>query len=54
MSSFYTDVIQKDPRFHSINRVADLDLLVPLTRQKVEAILADAKAEGVQPAAYET
>ncbi len=54
MGSFYTDVIQKDPRFNSINRVAELHLLEPITRQKVEAIIADANAEGVPLMAYET
>lgn len=38
--SFYSDVIQKDPRFHSTSRVVDLSLLEPVTRASVQAILA--------------
>ena len=44
MNNFYRDVISKDPRFNSTDRIADLNLLEPVTRQGVEAIIADAKA----------
>jgi len=54
MSNFYTDVIKKDPRFNSPNRVSDLNLLEPVTRQLVEAIVADAKAKGIEVMVYET
>lgn len=44
--SFYTDVIQKDQRFRSIEPVRDLNLLEPVTRAAIQCIIADAaKAE---------
>ncbi len=52
--NFYQDVIQKDPRFNSSKRVADMNLLEPVTRAAVEAILADAKAQGHQVMVFET
>jgi hypothetical protein len=54
MSNFYTDIISKDPRFNSTDRIADLNLLEPVTRQKVEAIIADAKAHGLDLMVFET
>ena len=54
MSSFYTDVIQKDPRFHSINRVQDLALLEPITRVAILSIISDAKADGIDLMIFET
>jgi hypothetical protein len=54
MSSFYTEVIKSDPRFGSNKRVADIDLLEPVTRQRVLEIVADAKAHGVDLMIYET
>lgn len=52
--SFYTDVIAKDARFHSTAAVHDLALLEPVTRAAVMAIIADAKAEGIDLMAFET
>ena len=52
--SFYTDIIQKDPRFHSINRVQDLALLEPITRAAVLSIILDAKADGINLMVFET
>lgn len=52
--SFYVEVIQKDPRFHSTAAVHDLALLEPVTRAAVLAIIADAKAEGIDLMAFET
>lgn len=46
MSNFYSDVIQKDPRFNSPNACADLAMLEPGTRAAVEAIIADAAKLG--------
>ena len=45
--SFYTDVIQADPRATSVDAIRDLDLLEPATRAAVEAIIADAAALGI-------
>ena len=36
--SFYTDVIMSDPRFNSSKRIADLELLEPVTRDLVQAV----------------
>src|SRR2546425_4442636 len=54
MNSFYTDVILKDQRFNTTERVNDVMLLEPATRQIVEAIIADAKAHGVDLMIFET
>ncbi|SEA62860.1 M15 family metallopeptidase [Nitrosospira multiformis] len=54
MSSFYRDVILKDSRFNSTYRIADRDLLEPLMRQKVEGIVAAAKAKGFHLMVFET
>ncbi|WON74450.1 M15 family metallopeptidase [Nitrosospira sp. Is2] len=54
MSSFYSDVILKDPRFNSTDRVEDQYLLEPLTRQKVEGIIAAAKGRGLNLMVFET
>ena len=48
MGNHYTDVILKDSRFNTTKRVDDIMLLEPVTRQLVEAIIADAKAHGVE------
>ncbi len=52
--SFYTEVIQHDPRFHSAVAVSDVRLLEPTFRAAVAAIVADALAEGVQLRVLET
>ncbi len=54
MPNFYTDIIQKDARFCSTATIADLSLLEPVTRQAVEAIMADAKAAGIKLMVFET
>ena len=54
MSTFYDDVILKDPRFESATRVADLDLLEPKTRQLVQQILDAAQEMGISLMVYET
>lgn len=54
ISSFYTDVIQKDRRFRSTARVDDLTLLEPFTMARVMAILAAAQARGVRLRVHET
>ncbi len=54
MSDFYNDVITKDPRFHSLDRVADIDLMEPSVRQKVLKLMEDAKKIGIELMVYET
>jgi hypothetical protein len=54
MGNFFTDTISSDGRFHSTQRVADLSLLEPVMRQKVQAIIADARARGITVMAFET
>lgn len=46
MSNFYKDVICKSPLFKSTTAVKTPDLLEPVTRAAVMAILSDAKAAG--------
>lgn len=52
--SFYTDVLQKSPVYHSPNRVSDLQWLEPVTRAAVIAILADAREAGTPLMVFET
>jgi hypothetical protein len=53
--SFYTDVIAESPKFGSVERVSDIELLEPTTRAAVEAIIKDAKDHyGLDLIAYET
>jgi hypothetical protein len=47
-------VAVKDPRFNSVNRISDLNLLEPVTRQKVLAIIRDAAAKGINIMVFET
>ena len=54
MSNFYKDVICRDRRFETLLQVRDMDLLEPTFRAKVEGILADAKAKGVELLVLET
>jgi D-alanyl-D-alanine carboxypeptidase len=54
MGDFYTDVISVDPRFNSVDRVDDPDLLEPITRQLVEGIISQAQALGFEMMIFET
>jgi D-alanyl-D-alanine carboxypeptidase-like protein len=54
MGTFYTDVIEQDPRFTSVARVSDPELLEPITRQLVEGIIADAQQQGIELMIFET
>jgi hypothetical protein len=54
MGTFYTDVIQKDTRFQSAARVADLALLEPTTRRLVQQIVDGAQKMGISLMVYET
>jgi hypothetical protein len=52
--NFYTDVLQKDPRFHSTAACRDLAMLEPDTRAAVAAIVTDAAELGIALVATET
>jgi hypothetical protein len=52
--NFYTDVVMTDPRFNSAKRIADPELLEPATRDLVQAIIADAAANGLRLMIFET
>jgi LAS superfamily LD-carboxypeptidase LdcB len=52
--SFYTDVIQPDPRFHSPVECRDVALLEHFTRIAVANIIADAKSLGISLIVTET
>jgi Domain of unknown function (DUF1906)/D-alanyl-D-alanine carboxypeptidase len=52
--NFYTDVIMTDPRFNSTKRIADPELLEPTTKDLVQAIIADAAANGLKLMIFET
>jgi D-alanyl-D-alanine carboxypeptidase len=54
MGNFFTDVIEKDARFHSVNRIADPALLEPVTRAAVQAVIADASTRGIKLMIFET
>lgn len=54
MSNFYADVISVDPRFNSVTRVDDINLLEPATKQAVANIIADARAMGIDLMVFET
>ena len=52
--SFYTDVIAKDVRFKFKAAVHDMDLLEPVMREAVQAIIAEAGKADIKLMAYET
>src|SRR5438477_13219095 len=54
MPSFYEDVIKNDARFNSAKRVADPELLEPVTRAAIANILQDARALGIELMVFET
>lgn len=54
LNTFYTDVIEKDPRFELATRIAELDLLEPRTRQLVQQIVDSAGKMGISLMIYET
>lgn len=53
-TNFYTGVIMHDPRFNSTKRIADPELLEPVTRELVQAVIADAEANGLKLMIFET
>jgi D-alanyl-D-alanine carboxypeptidase len=54
MGNFFTDVISKDPRFTSTERIADIKLLEPATNSRVQAIISSAYTMGVPLMVFET
>jgi len=54
MGNFFTDVISKDSRFSSTNRIDDLALLEPVTRQLVLMIIQQAANMGFDMMVFET
>jgi hypothetical protein len=54
MGTFFDDVISNDSRFNSVTRVADLNLLEPVTRELVEQIVEGAAALGFSLMVFET
>jgi hypothetical protein len=54
MGNFFTDVIQRDPRYRSVAPIRDLDLLEPGFSSKVAAIMRDAEGAGTVLVPVET
>jgi hypothetical protein len=54
IKTFYTDVIAQDPRFKSVPRVHDADLLEPATRRLVEGVIEAAARMGIELMIFET
>ena len=54
MSSFFTDVLSLDPRFHSRKPLSDLDLLEPVTRGLVQQVMQEAATLGISLMVFET
>lgn len=52
--NFYTDIIQKDPRYSSVGRCTDTSLLEPVTRAAVLAIVDAAAKLGLPVIVFET
>ena len=52
--SFYTDVIKKDARFNTADKVDDVNLLESNMRRKVAAIISDAASAGHKLKVIET
>lgn len=54
MTNFYQNIIKKDKRFNHLNRIGDLDLLEPSFRARVQAIVSELAAAGIQVRIIET
>jgi hypothetical protein len=54
MTNFFRQVILNDARFGLSERVSDLELLEPITREKVRAIIAAARDQGLELRVFET
>lgn len=53
-ANFYSDVITKDPRFGSVARIDDAQLLEPVTRALVQEIVSAARGMGIDVIVWET
>jgi hypothetical protein len=54
MGNFFTDVIQHDPRYRSVDPVKDGTLLEPGFREKVARVVASARDRGIELVPVET
>lgn len=54
LGNFFTDVLQRDERFHSRKPLNDLDLLEPVTRSLVQQVIQEAGTLGISLMAFET
>ena len=54
MNNFYADVLAHDHRFHSTELVNAMELLEPVTRAAVLAVIDDAKTHGIELMVFET
>jgi D-alanyl-D-alanine carboxypeptidase len=54
MGNFYQDVLSKDERFNSTDAINDINLLDPVTRAAVEAIIQEARESGLDLMIFET
>jgi hypothetical protein len=52
--SFFTDVVAKDPRFASVQRIHDVALLEPVMRDAVQKIIDDSRVLGFETMVFET
>lgn len=54
MGNFYTDVIQTDRRYHSIDVIRDTGLLAPMMRAKISVVIQQAGEQGLELVCFET
>lgn len=54
MKNFYKNIILKDQRINTLDRIDDLELLEPVTRQKIISVINDARSNGVELLVFET
>ena len=52
--SFFTDIVEKDPRFTSSQRIHDLVLLEPVTMAAVQKIVKYSRVLGFDMMVFET
>lgn len=53
-TNFYEQTIRKHPLYDSPKRIADLDLLEPVTRERVRALIRGAAEQGIKLMVWET
>jgi hypothetical protein len=54
VDTFFTDIIMKDARFNARERIVDLALLEPKTRELVALMVKSAASMGIEVQAFET